>query len=156
MAFELRPVKIIYIYDHVFINVVLKLTFLQGKFEMEFSGYGPYIHISIEASFFLFFFVFFPVSQSNLPLFLPLYLWIMLLFFPLSPSTFSLYLPPLPSSFSFHQAHGALSEMFSLLLKKRVHLAHWGHLNFGSNIFFLTLLTVKTDISKTLCISCGI
>ena len=49
MAFELRPVKIIYICDHVFINVVLKLTFLQGKFEMEFSGYGPYIHISIEA-----------------------------------------------------------------------------------------------------------
>ena len=53
MAFELRPVKVIYVCDHVFITVVLRLAFLQGKFEMEFSGYGPYIHISIEASFFV-------------------------------------------------------------------------------------------------------
>ena len=143
-------------------TAVLRLAFLQGKFEMEFSGYGPYIHISIEASFFLsfflflfFFLVFFPVSQSNFPLFLPLYLSCSF-FFPLSSSPFSLYLPFCLLPTSSHQAHCALSKMFSLLLKKHAHLAHWGHLNFCSNIFLLTLLTVKTDISKTLCISCGI
>ena len=58
MAFELKPVKVIYICDHVFMTAVLRLAFLQDKFEMEFSGYGPYIHISIEASFFLSFFLF--------------------------------------------------------------------------------------------------
>lgn len=115
-----------------------------------------FIFLSRHHSSSFFCFVFFPVSQSNLPLFLPLYLWIMLLFFPLSSSAFSLYLLFCLLPTSSHQAYCALSERFSLLLKKRVHLAHWGHLNFCSNIFLLTLLTVKTDTSQTLCISCGI
>lgn len=115
MAFELRPVKVIYICDHVFITVVLRLAFLQGKFEMEFSGYGPYIYISIKASFFLCVCVLFPVSQSNLPLFLPLD---HAPFFPsvLVPLFLLSSLCLLPTS--SHQAHYALSEMLSLLLKK--------------------------------------
>ena len=153
MAFELRPVKVIYICDHVFITVVLRLAFLQRKFEMEFSGYGPYIYISIKASFFLCVCVLFPVSQSNLPLFLPLD---HAPFFPLCPRPLFPFIFPFAFFLPLPIKLIMLSlKCFPCFLKKLVHLAHWGHLNFCSNIFLLTLLTVKTDISKTLCISCG-
>ena len=100
MAFELKPVKVIYICDHVFMTAVLRLAFLQDKFEMEFSGYGPYIHISIEASFFLsfFLFLFFFWSFSLCPnlTFLSFYLYIYHApFFFLSPH------PPFPYIFPF-------------------------------------------------------
>lgn len=68
----------IYIF-HSFINIVLRLAFPQGKFEMDISGYDLYLHISLQVFIFFFFCPFFPLLTIQLSSLL-LCLWITPLF----------------------------------------------------------------------------